>query len=112
MTGNTINACKKRLLGTAPRRDLTTFQLLFFLYYGPLFSVVFIYNSAVIPAFRAVFGAKKAHSEVWFFKFTGFVLWLLAGIWIAPVGIFALSLSLINPSLRTKRPGVDKNKLD
>ena len=44
MTGNTINCCKKRLIGVAPLRGLTLFSVLFFLWYGPLFFVVFFYK--------------------------------------------------------------------
>jgi len=104
LTGNTVNCCKKRLIGVAPLKGLTLFALLFFLYYGPLFFVVFFYNSCVIPAFRAVFGASST-KQVWFFKLTGFVLWLLAVLWIAPVGLLALIVSICMPSLRSQVEG-------
>ena len=85
MTGNTVNCAKKRLLGIAPCSGLTPFSLLFFLWYGPLFFVVFFYNTVVIPLFRCVFG-ESSKSQVWFYKFTGFVLWFMALIWILPIG--------------------------
>jgi hypothetical protein len=46
-------------IGVAPLKGLTLFSLLFFLWYGPLFFVVFFYNSCVIPVFRAVFGESS-----------------------------------------------------
>ena len=111
MTGNTVNCCKKRLIGVAPLRGLTLFSVLFFLWYGPLFFVVFFYNSVVIPAFRAVFG-ETSKEQVWFFKLTGFVLWLLALLWIAPVGILALVLSICIPSLREQIEGQLEKELE
>lgn len=111
MTGNTVNCCKKRLIGVAPLKGLTLFSLLFFLWYGPLFFVVFFYNSVVIPAFRAVFG-ETSKEQVWFFKLTGFVLWLLALLWIAPVGILALVLSICIPSLREQIEGQLEKELE
>lgn len=104
MTGNTINCTKKRLLCIAPCTGLTCFSMIFFLYYGPLFFVVFFYNSVVVPCFGAVFG-EKSKSQVWFYKFTGFVLWFMAFVWIAPVGIFAGILSICVPSLRKQVEG-------
>ena len=104
MTGNTINCAKKRLIGTAPLSAMTLFSLLFILYYGPLFFVVFFYNSCVIPLFRYAFG-ESSKQQVWFFKFTGFVLWLLALVWILPVGLFALVVSVCVPSLRSQVEG-------
>lgn len=106
MTGNTINCCKKRLLGIASMKGLTLFSLLFFLYYGPLFFVVFFYNSCVIPLFRCVFG-EASKSQVWFFKFTGVILWVCAFIWITPLGILAMLLSVCMPSLRQQADGLD-----
>ena len=111
MTGNTINCFKKRLLGIAPLNGITLFSILFFLWYGPLFFVVFFYNVCVIPAFRAVFG-EKTKDQVWFFKFTGCVLWFLAFIWIAPVGTMAFALSLCVPSLRAQVEGQLEKELE
>mmetsp|Transcript_678 Transcript_678/g.2145 ORF Transcript_678/g.2145 Transcript_678/m.2145 type:complete len:278 (-) Transcript_678:496-1329(-) len=104
MTGNTVNCAKKRLLGIAPCSGLTPFSLLFFLWYGPLFFVVFFYNTVVIPLFRCVFG-ESSKSQVWFYKFTGFVLWFMALIWILPIGLLATVLSLCAPSLRGQVEG-------
>jgi len=107
MTGNTVNCCKKRLIGVAPLKGLTLFSLLFFLYYGPLFFVVFIFNSLVIPGARCVFG-EASKKQVWFFKLTGCVLWFLSLLWIAPLGLFALLTSICFPSLRAKTEGLEK----
>ena len=76
MTGNTVNCCKKRLIGVAPLKGLTLFSLLFFLWYGPLFFVVFFYNTCVIPVFRAVFGEStknQVHSAPRSFPSTGYL---------------------------------------
>jgi hypothetical protein len=99
LTGNSLNAAKKRIIGVAPLSGLTPFSLAFFLYYYPLFLVVVVFNSFVIPLFRAAF-RERAKSQVWFFKLTGFTLWTLALLWILPVGLLALALSLCMPSLR------------
>ena len=40
----------------APLKGMTLFSLLFFIWYGPLFFVVFFYNTVVIPLFGKVFG--------------------------------------------------------
>ena len=82
-----------------------------FLYYGPLFFVVFIFNSLIIPGFRAVFG-EGSKKQVWFFKLTGFILWTLALLWIAPLGFFALLLSLCVPSLRAQVEGQLEKELE
>ena len=111
MTGNTINCTKKRLLGIAPLKGLTLFAVLFYVWYGPLFFVVFFYNALVIPAFRCVFG-ETSKSQVWFFKLTGFVLWLLAFLWIAPLGLLALVLSLCVPALRAQVEGQLEKELE
>ena len=170
MTGNTVNCTKKRLIGVAPLKGLTLFAVLFFLWYGPLFFVVFFYNSCVIPAFvsplptiaahtcprfasrtctslrlavgaglihliswprsihllpvlcptpclavhctqRAVFG-DASKRQVWFFKITGFVLWLLALLWILPLGLLALILSICVPSLRDMVEGQLEKELE
>ena len=60
--------------------------------YGPLFFVVFFYNTCVIPLFNWSAGKCGATTskQVWFFKFTGFVLWFLAFLWILPVAVLAL----------------------
>ena len=47
-----------------------------------------------------------------FFKFTGFVLWFLALLWIAPVGLFALFLSICVPSLRAQVEGQLEKELE
>lgn len=86
LTGNTINCTKKRLILVASPLGLTPFSLLFFLWYGPLFFLVFVVNSALklLP---------KMATQAWFFKVMGVVLWTLAGIWIAPVGLIGLLIS-------------------
>jgi len=104
MTGNTINCCKKRLLGVANLSSMTLFSLLFLMWYGPLFFVVFFYNTVVIPFFGCVFG-DASKKQIWFFKFTGVVLWVLAFIWITPIGLFAILLSPCVPSLRAQIEG-------
>jgi AhpD family alkylhydroperoxidase len=111
MTGNTVNCAKKRLIGVAPLRALTPFSLLFFLYYGPLFFVVYFFNSCVIPAFSCVFGSNTK-KQVWFFKLTGLILWLLAFIWIAPLGLFAVVLSIVLPQLRSQIEGQLEKELE
>ena len=53
-------------------------------------------STCVIPLFRYVFG-ETSKTQVWFFKFTGFVLWFLALLRIAPIGLLALALSHPHP---------------
>ena len=64
-------------------------------------------STCVIPLFRYVFG-ETSKTQVWFFKFTGFVLWFLALLWIAPVGLLALALSACIPELRSQVAGLEK----
>ena len=54
-----------------------------------------------------IFG-ETSKSQVWFFKFTGCVLWFLALLWLAPVGMLGLFLSLCIPSLREQVEGLEK----
>ena len=61
MTGNTINATKKRLIGLSPMSGLTLFSSLFTLYYGPLFLIVFAVNTMISYLPRMA-------SQTWFFK--------------------------------------------
>jgi len=111
MTGNTVNCCKKRLLGIAPLKGLTAFSLLFFLYYGPLFFIVFAFNSLVIPGMRCAFG-EASKTQVWFFKATGLILWTLSLFWIAPLGLLALVLSVCIPELRAQVEGQLEKELE
>ena len=99
MTGNTINAAKKVLIGVSPLSSFSPFLALFFLWYYPLFLIVNLFNALVIPLFRAAFGATSKDQR-WFFKFTGVTLWTLALVWIMLPGISAMLFSLCLPSLR------------
>ena len=69
--------------------------------YGPLFFVVFIYNTVVIPGFHCCF-KEKTKDQVWFFKVTGCILYFAALLWIAPVAILALLFSICVPSIRSQ----------
>ena len=100
MTGNTINAAKKVLIGVSPLSSFSPFLAFFFLWYYPLFLIVNLFNVVVIPLFRAAFGASSKNQH-WFFKFTGVTLWTLALMWILIPGLLSLPLSRCLPSLRS-----------
>merc|ERR1712226_1629493 len=42
LTGNTVNAVKKRLVGLEPLSGMSIYELTFFVYYGPLFFLVYV----------------------------------------------------------------------
>ena len=73
--------------------------------------VVFFYNTVVIPFFHCVFGDSSS-KQIWFFKVTGVILRCCALLWIAPVAIFALVLSVCLPSLREQVEGQLEKELE
>ena len=83
--GNTINAFFARLTGKAKEGSSFLFELLFILYYGPLFLIIAIVN-ALLRFFPRV--------PKWFSAGFGLLLTVIAGTWIVPVGV----LSFVLPS--------------
>jgi len=80
--GNTINSFLFGRLICRPKRDSwILFELLFFLYYGPLFLLIAVVN------FLLQFFPKTPN---WFMAFFGVVLWMIAGTWITPAGILSM----------------------
>ena len=79
--GNTINALLSRLKGTAKSNSSVLFELLFFIYYGPLFALI-----AVVNALLQFMPRVPAWSSASF----GVLLTVIASVWIIPLGIIAL----------------------
>lgn len=88
LTGNTVNGCKKKLVGLEAPAGLTAFELIYFCYYAPLFFVVYVVSLIVglLPAMS---------SQAWFFKLMGSVLTFLSFIWILPLGLTGLILGTV-----------------
>lgn len=81
--GNTLNAFLSRLKGAPKKGSSVLFELIFFVYYAPLFLLIAVVN-ALLRFFPRVPG--------WFSAFFGVVLTFIAGTWILPVGILAIVL--------------------
>ena len=79
--GNTINAFFSRLTGKAKTGSSLVFELLFVLYYGPLFLIIAIVNAALRFAPRV---------PKWFSAAFGLLLTVIAGTWIIAPGILGL----------------------
>ena len=79
--GNTINAFLSRLRGAPKAGSSVFFELLFFLYYGPLFLVIAVVNG-LLRFFPRV--------PAWFSAGFGVLLTIIASVWIIPVGILSL----------------------
>ena len=79
--GNTINAFLSRLRGKPKAGSSLGFELLFFVYYGPLFLIIAIVNGLLRFAPRV---------PKWFSAFFGVVLTVIAGTWIVAPGLLSL----------------------
>mmetsp|Transcript_64231 Transcript_64231/g.144986 ORF Transcript_64231/g.144986 Transcript_64231/m.144986 type:complete len:252 (-) Transcript_64231:158-913(-) len=77
--GNTVNAfIKGRLRGAPKPGSSCAFELIFFIYYGPLFLLIALVN-ALLPFFPRV--------PAWFSAAFGVLLAFIASVWIIPVGV-------------------------
>ena len=79
--GNTLNAFFSRLKGQPKTGSSFLFELVFFLYYGPLFLIIAIVN-ALLRFFPKV--------PKWFSAGFGLLLTVIAGTWIIIPGILGL----------------------
>ena len=79
--GNTINAFLSRLTGKAKAGSSFVFELLFFVYYGPLFLIIAIVNGLLRFAPRV---------PKWFSASFGLLLTVIAGTWIVLPGLLGL----------------------
>jgi AhpD family alkylhydroperoxidase len=79
--GNTLNAFLSRLSGAKKTGSSVLFELVFFLYYSPLFLLIALVNAMLrfLPTVPA-----------WFSSFFGVVLTCIASIWILPLGILSV----------------------
>jgi hypothetical protein len=78
--GNTLNGFFARITGRAKSGSSFVFELLFTLYYGPLFLVIALVNALL------KFAPKVPK---WFSAFFGLVLTVIAGSWIVGPGLLA-----------------------
>jgi AhpD family alkylhydroperoxidase len=78
--GNTINGFIARLKGQGKEGSSAIFELLFFVYYGPLFLIITVVNTAL----RFAPAVPK-----WFSSLFGIVLTVIAGSWILTPGLVA-----------------------
>ena len=78
--GNTINGFLSRLKGQKKSGSSLLFEVLFFLYYGPLFLIIALVNAALRFAPKV---------PKWFSATFGLVLTVIAGSWIFIPGILA-----------------------
>lgn len=84
-TGNSINVVRGKLLGLQWHK-ISPFDLLMFLYYGPLFLVIGVLNAALTLA---------PSIPAWFSAFFGAILWLPQFCFIFPVGLISLVLRVL-----------------
>lgn len=91
LVGNSVNCAKKQLLGGAGS-GLTALALGLLGYYSPLFLLVHVVNMLLSVA-------PTMASQAWFFKLMGVVLWTLSMLWIAPVGLLGIGLSIVVPGV-------------
>ena len=79
--GNTTNAFLSRLRGQSRSGSSFIFELIFFLYYAPLFALIAVVNGLLRFAPRV---------PAWFSASFGVLLTAIASVWILPLGIIAL----------------------
>ncbi|MEC7985456.1 MAG: hypothetical protein VX278_09845 [Myxococcota bacterium] len=79
--GNTINGFLARFKGQGRTDSNMGFELLFFLYYGPLFLLIAVVNF-ILQFFPKV--------PAWFSAAFGVVLTAIASVWIVPIGLVSL----------------------
>jgi AhpD family alkylhydroperoxidase len=81
--GNTINAFLSRLMGRPKQCSSAIFELLFVLYYGPLFVIIALVNALLRLAPRV---------PKWFSSAFGLLLTVIAGSWIILPGLLGLAV--------------------
>lgn len=81
--GNTVNAFLARLRGRAKPGSSALFELVFFLYYGPLFLVIALMNAGLRAAPRV---------PGWVSAGIGLTLTVVAGLWMVLPGVLGLVL--------------------
>ena len=79
--GNTTNAFLSRLRGKPRAGSSFLFELIFFLYYAPLFALIAVVNALLRFAPKV---------PAWFSASFGVLLTVIASVWIIPLGIVAL----------------------
>ncbi len=84
-TGNTINQVRGKLL-RCRLHELTPFDLIIFLYYGPLFLIIGVLN-AILTLAPGV--------PAWFSALLGAILWVPQALHILPAAIISLALRLV-----------------
>ena len=92
--GNTINGFLARFKGQGRTDSNLIFEILFFVYYGPLFLLIAIVNALLhfFPKFPA-----------WFSAAFGVLLATIASVWIVPVGLLSVLVSGA-PSILSGKP--------
>ena len=95
--GNTINGFLSRFKGQGRSDSQLIFELLFCLYYGPLFLLIAVVN------FMLQFFPKV---PAWFSAAFGVLLTAIAATWIIPIGLVSL-LVPGKPSVLTGEPAMD-----
>lgn len=84
-TGNSINSVRTKLVSFTWHK-ISPFELLMFLYYGPLFLVIGILNAGLTAA---------PNVPAWFSAIFGACLWVPQALHILPLGILCLALRLL-----------------
>jgi len=84
-TGNSINVVRSKLLGLAWLK-ISPFELLMFLYYGPLFLIIGLLNAML---------TKAPTVPAWFSAAFGAILWLPQAVHLFTMGVFCLLLRLL-----------------
>jgi len=84
-TGNSINCVRSKVLSGRPW-TMTPFEVLMFLYYGPLFAVIGLTNAVL------KFAPKV---PAWFSTTLGATLWVPQMVFILPLGLVSLALRML-----------------
>ncbi len=84
-TGNTINAVRSKLLSFNWLK-ITPFDLLVFVYYGPLFLIIGVTNALL---------AKAPTVPGWFSALFGAILWVPQALHWLPLGLLCVVLRLL-----------------
>lgn len=84
-TGNSINSVRGKLLSFNWLK-ITPFDLLMFLYYGPLFLIIGILNAALV---------YFPHVPKWFSAIFGAILWVPQALHLLTAGVVSLALRIL-----------------
>ena len=79
--GNTINGFLSRFRGAGSKDSSVVFELVFSVYYGPLFLLIAVVNG-LLRFFPKV--------PAWFSASLGVLLTIIASVWIIPLGFFSM----------------------